>query len=272
MEPTLGISLLWVVFGGTHIGLAAGPIRGRLVARLGEVGFIALFYLVAAASFGLLVAYYAAHRFEGTAGLALASIPVLRATLMVVAIAGLALTAPALVAYPSLPTALFGQPIRAPRGVERITRHPFFAGLALFALAHALLATHLVGTVFFAGFALLSTLGARHQDRKQLARRGTPYADYLAATSTVPFAAIVSGRQRLVWRELPVAALAVGFGIALALRARHDAIFAHGGAWVIGVVVGGGFIAGLNAWRRSHRVAAPTVDIAPAPGTGGVGG
>ncbi len=270
MEPTLGVGLLWVVFGGTHIGLAAGPIRGRLVARLGELGFIAFFYLVAATSFGVLVAYYAAHRFEGTAGLALASIPALCATLMVVAVAGLALTAPALAMYPSLPAALFGPPIGAVRGIERITRHPFFAGLALFALAHALLATRLVGTVFFAGFALLSALGAWHQDIKLLARRGTPYADYLAATSAVPFAAVVSGRQRLVWRELPVAALAVGFGIALALRARHDAIFAHGGAWVIGVVVGGGFIAGLNAWRRSHRVAAPTVDIAHTPGTGGI--
>jgi uncharacterized membrane protein len=272
MEPTLGVGLLWVVFGGTHIGLATGPIRGRLVARLGELGFTAFFYLVASTSFGVLVAYYAAHRFEGTAGLALASIPVMRSILMIVAVAGLALTAPALAVYPRLPTAVFGQPIRTPRGIERITRHPFFAGFALFAVAHALLATRLVGTVFFAGFALLSALGAWHQDLKQLARRGTAYADYLAATSAVPFAAVVSGRQRLVWRELPVAALAVGIGVALALRARHDAIFAHGGAWVIGVVVGGGFIAGLNAWRRSHRVAAPTVDIAPAPGTGEVGG
>lgn len=272
MEPAVGVALCWTIFGGTHIGLAAGWLRGRLVARLGEMGFIAIFYLVASASFGVLVAYYAAHRFEGASGLALASVPVLRWTLMIVAVAGLTLTVPALVEYPRLPAALFGQAILAPRGIERITRHPFFAGLALFALAHALLATRLAGTVFFGGFALLSVIGAWHQDLKLAARRGTPYADYLAATSAVPFAAVVSGRQRLVWRELPVAALALGFGVALALRARHDAIFAHGGVWIIVAVVGGGFIAGLNAWRRSRRGAAPTGGIAHAPGTGQVGG
>ena len=47
MEPALGVALLWAVFGGTHIGLATMPLRGRLVARLGEIGFTALFFLEA---------------------------------------------------------------------------------------------------------------------------------------------------------------------------------------------------------------------------------
>ncbi len=273
MEPALGVALLWAVFGGTHIVLATGPIRGRLVARLGEVGFTAVFYLVASASFALLVAYYAAHRFEGAPGPALASIPALRWTLMIVAVAGLTLTAPALAVYPRLPAALFGQPIRAARGIERITRHPFFAGFALFALAHVLLATRLVGAVFFGGFALLSVVGAWHQDLKLRARRGTPYAEYLAATSAVPFGAVVSGRQRLVWRELPIATLAIGVGLAIALRWWwHAALFAHGGAWIIGVFVVGALIAGLSAWRRSRRVGASGVGIASAAGTGADGG
>ena len=255
MEPTLGVALLWVLFGGTHIGLAAGPIRRRLVARLGEMGFTVLFFLVASAAFGALAAYYAAHRFEGAAGLALANWAVARWVLMIAAVAGLALTAPALVLYPRLPAALFGQSIRSPRGIERVTRHPFFAGLTLFALAHTLLATHLVGAVFFGGFAFLSVVGAWHQDRKLRERRGTAYADYVAATSAVPFAAVVSGRQQLVWSELPLAALVIGFGIAVALRLWHSALFASGGAWIIGVVVGGALAAGLSAWRRSVRVA-----------------
>ena len=55
-----------------------------------------------------------------------------------------------------------------------MTRHPFFVGVALLASAHVLLATRLVGAVFFAGLAALAILGARHQDRKILARRGAP--------------------------------------------------------------------------------------------------
>ena len=57
MEPALGVACLWLLFGGTHIGLGTDAIRGRLVARFGELGFTAGFYLVAAAAFAALVAY-----------------------------------------------------------------------------------------------------------------------------------------------------------------------------------------------------------------------
>ncbi|MGH7963488.1 MAG: NnrU family protein [Candidatus Binatia bacterium] len=254
MESALVVALLWLLFGGTHIGLAAGPIRGRLVARLGEGGFLALFSLVASVLFTVLVMYYAAYRWEGAPGLAVSSLPALRWPLMVFIAIGVVLMIASLAAYSESPYAIFNQTIRSPRGVERITRHPFFAGVALLALAHALLATRLVGTVFFSGLALLAIIGARHQDTKLLVRRGQPYADYLAATSIVPFAAIVSGRQRIVWRELPVGALAAGLVLTFALRAVHDGIFAHGGLWVIVGVLGGAAVATLQSWRRARRV------------------
>jgi uncharacterized membrane protein len=253
-----------VLFGGTHVGLASAPIRGRLVARLGEMGFVVLFYLVAAASFAALVSYYVAHRFEGAPGLGAASIPGLRWALMIAVVAGLTLAVPALGIYPRLPTALFAQPIRSPTGIERITRHPFFAGTALFAIAHALLATHAVGTLFFGALALFTIAGVRHQDVKLLARRGPAYADYLAATSAVPFGAIAAGRQRLVWRELPFGGLLLGVVFALALRTWHDAIVADDGAWIIAAFLGGALIAGGNAWRRARRLRASAVAAADA--------
>jgi uncharacterized membrane protein len=252
MSPEINVATLWLLFGGTHVGLAA--CRHRLVLRLGELGFTAVFYLVASVSFTLLVTYYAAHRFEGLPGPALGGIPWLRWPLMAAIVAGFALIVPALVSYPRLPTALFGQPIRSVRGIEGVTRHPFFAGTALLAVAHALLATRLVGTVFFSGLAALAMLGSWHQDRKLLARRGAAYGEYLSATSAVPFAAIVAGRQALVWRELPIVSTAIGAGLALLLRHAHDALFAGGGAWIAGTVVAGGTIAGLSAWRRSRRL------------------
>lgn len=255
MRPVVVVTLLWLLFGGTHIALAV--LRNRLVPRLGEMGFTVLFYVVAALSFTALVMYYAVHRFEGAAGLALGGSSSLRWTLMGVVALGLALTVPALISYPRLPTALFGQPIRPARGIERITRHPFFAGTALFALAHVLLATRLIGTVFFGGLLALATVGAWHQDRKLLARRGTAYGDYLARTSALPFAAIIGGRQRLVWGELPIMALGLGAVLAIVLRYQHDVLFAHGGAWIAAVFVVGGAVAGLNAWRRARRLAEP---------------
>jgi uncharacterized membrane protein len=197
--------------------------------------------------------------------LALSSSASLRWLLMGVVALGIVLTVPGLISYPRLPNAVFGQPIRTPRGIEKITRHPFFAGTGLFALAHALLATHLVGTVFFAGLLLLVTVGAWHQDRKLLARRGAPYAGYLASTSALPFAAVLSGRQRLTWGDLPIGALAVGLVLVLALRHWHGLLFADRGAWIVGVFVVGALVAGLSALRRSRRLAArPPIEAAAA--------
>jgi len=254
MEPAVAVALLWGIFGGLHIALSAAPIRARLVAHLGEAGFIGLFSLAATLSFGMLVRYYATHRWEGMPSLALGGVAALRWTLMGLVVIGIVLMVAGLAVYPRLPSALFGQPIRTPRGVERITRHPFFAGSALFALAHALLATRLVGAVFAAGLALLAIAGARHQDARLLASRGKPYADYLAATSGVPFLAIVRGHQRLVWRELPAGALAVGLGLAAVLRATHGVLFAAAGLWIVVAVVGGAAIATVQSWRRARRV------------------
>ena len=47
MEPALVVAVLWMLFGGTHIGLATRRVRAALVARLGEGGFTALFSAVA---------------------------------------------------------------------------------------------------------------------------------------------------------------------------------------------------------------------------------
>jgi len=260
MTPALTVALLWAVFAGTHFGLSSDRVRALLTNRIGEFGFLVLFYAVASACLTALVATYTAQRFDGAPGLALASIPALRWLLWTVSAVGFVLAGPTLLVYPRLPTALFAQPSWSPRGIERITRHPFFLGFALFALAHALLATRLVGTVFFGGFAFLTIIGAGHQDRRLLARWGKPYADYLDATSIVPLAAIVAGRQRLVWRELPAEAV-MGIGVALGLRSWHDVILAHRGAWFIGFFIGGSIIFGVSAWRRSRRILACQVEV-----------
>ncbi len=254
MTPAFVVAILWGLFAGTHIGLAA--IRERLVARIGELGFVALFYAVAAATFAALVTYYAGHRFDGAAGLALGRVLALRWLLMVLAVLGIVLSAVALSVYTRLPSALFSHRVHRVRGIERVTRHPFFAGMALLAVAHALLAPHFVGTVFFTGLLLLATLGAWHQDRKLLRARGRAYAEYLTTTSAVPFVAIVARRQVLAWRELPMRALAGGLVLALAAARWHDALFARGGWPMVALVLGGAIIAGVNARRRARRFAA----------------
>lgn len=253
MEPVLGVAVLWLAFAGTHIGLATRRIRGALVGGLGEWGFIGLFSAVASIGFAALVHFYAAHRFAGPPGLALGTTPWLRSVLMAAILLGLVLALASLHSYPASPYALGNALAREPRGLERVTRHPFFVGMAITGGAHALLASRLVGTVFFGALAAYALVGAMHQDRKLLAQRGRPYADYLAATSLLPFGAALTGRRRITWAELPWFALAGGAIVAWVLATVHDSIFAHGGAWVIGVTVGGAAVLAAQSWRKATR-------------------
>lgn len=262
MSSPVLVGMLWVVFGGTHVGLATRQVRTALTRRLGEYGFLALYSLIAAATFAALVVGFADHRWEGPPGLGLSAVPAIHALGMLTIAAGVMLLVAALAAYARLPMALFDQPIRAPRGIEQITRHPFFVGVAMLALAHVLLASHLTATVFFAGLALLSLAGARHQDAKLLAKRGSAYAEYLARTSMLPFAAIVSGRQRLVWSDVPFGPLAVGLASAVALRLGHDSLLAHHGLWLIVAILGGAAVATVQSFRRSRRLSAPVATVA----------
>lgn len=260
MEPAIGVGLAWSLFGGTHLGLASRGIRESLVRRFGEWGFMTLFSIVASASFALLVGYYATHRFEGVAGPALGDVPVIRWALSALVVVGLVLIALSLWSYPTSTYATSERSrIRPPRGVDRITRHPFFAGMTMLALAHMLLASRLVGVVFFGGFLLLSTLGPAHQRRKLLARHGEPFRDYLGATSAVPLAAVVAGRQKLVWKEIPLGAVAAGLALASLLATFHADIFAFGGVYVIATFVGGAGILLLLTWRRDLRARASPV-------------
>lgn len=256
MEHVLGVALFWLAFAGTHVGLATSRVRAALVARLGMWGFIGVFSLVASITYGALVHDYALHRLEGPPGLGLGEIAWLRSVLIAVAVVGVVLATASLYGYPASPYALGNERAREPRGLDRITRHPFFVGVALFGAAHALLASRLVGTVFFGALAIYSILGSAHQDRKLLRLRGQAYGDYLARTSLVPFAAIAAGRQRIAWEELSWIGLGGGVVVAWLLRTVHDSIFAHGGAWVIAATIGGAALAAFQSWRRATRQAA----------------
>src|SRR6185369_13242236 len=87
--------------------------------------------------------------------------PALRSVLAAVVVAGIVLVVAGVVPYPRSAYALFRttSPLE-PRGMERITRHPFFAGTAIVGIAHALLAHRMTGVVFFGGLAIFALAGA----------------------------------------------------------------------------------------------------------------
>jgi uncharacterized membrane protein len=258
----LRVALAFALFAAAHAGLAWPPVRQRLVARLGPWRFTALFTGVAWLTFGAAVSTYASHAGEGPAGPALGAHTVARVLLVGTIAAGWMLMTGAFAGYLGSPYTPAGVSVSEPRGLARVTRHPFLVGAALFGGAHALLATRLVGAVAMGCFGAFALLGALLQDRKLLALRGEPFARYLAKSSMVPFAAIVAGRQRLVPGELPYGTLVAGLAIAWGLRAVHGHVFDHGGAYVIAVIVVGPLLILVGEWRRDRRARPLTPTVA----------
>jgi len=239
------------VFFGSHVAMGLEPVRARLGPRL----HVFAYGLVAWVTFTALCAVYASLRFTGAPGPSLATHPV-RPVLFACSVVGVVFMVVGAIGYPRAPMRVLQTRTSEPAGVQRITRHAIFVGLVLWGGAHALLSTHLTGTVFFGGLGLQAGLGAWLQDRKLLARRGEPYRALCAATSTVPFVAVLQGRQRLVLRELPLLGLGVAFGLlaAWALRLLHPDLFAwHGLGLALFVIVGSSLISIGALWPDERR-------------------
>ena len=254
MDPSINVVLLWALFAGTHAGLTTDRPRTFLVNRLGEWAFTGVFSVVALTTYALLIRYFAVHRFEGVAGPALGTTPVVGWALFALSAFGAALMSLSLFDYPVSAHAIGARRREyVPRPIERISRHGFFAGLAILGLAHALLASRLVGSVFFGCLVLFTWLGSLHQDGRLLAARGDVHQRYLASTSTLPFAAVMAGRQSLDLRSIPLVAWLAALLAPVLLRTCHDSIFAADGAYVIGVTGGGAALATLQSWRVQQR-------------------
>ncbi len=213
------------LFPATHILLSHGRLRAALVAALRPRGFRVVYSLVALVTLGGAAVAYWGHTRTGPRlwelphGVALGVAVPLTALAFFLLFQSLATPSPA----GMIPAR------KEVRGVLRITRHPMNMGLAAWGLAHAVASGYLSEVAFFGSFVVLGLLGVVHQDRRLLRDRGEGYRAFVAATSVVPFVAVLQRRTALAARELSlpmaVAALAVGaaafwfhgvlFGVAL---------------------------------------------------------
>ena len=224
MSAAFWIAFWLGMFAGTHMVLSSLPLRGTLIARLGEQTFVRLYSLVALATFIPLVWVYLGNRHAGGVMWNLAAAPGVRLLAVALSVLGIATIAGG-VLHPS--PALVGiKQAWGARGLTRITRHPLFMGIALWALSHLLLNGFLTDVLFFGGLLAFSLAGAAHQDARKRATEEERLGQFFAESSFWPFAAIIAGRNRLIWRELPWIALAIGAAVALGIYALHPWAFA----------------------------------------------
>jgi uncharacterized membrane protein len=207
----------------SHFGLSTGSLRGVLIGRMGTVAFTLAYSAITLAAFAwLIIAYRHAPvvvLWVAPVGVKVGLLPVLLVATFL-AVAGLTTPNPSIVSLDGL--------LERPdvvRGILRVTRNPFLWGAGLFALGHAIMAGHVSGVLAFGSVAFLALAGAPILDAKKARGHGRKWDAFASQTSSIPFLAIVQGRQRLVWREIGLWRSALAVGIFVAALLLHEALF-----------------------------------------------
>lgn len=220
------LAIASLAFLATHLLPSSLTLRPHLVQLLGENGYLAAYSLLALATFGWLAFAYwqAPHTLMVWNPGLLHFVPLL---LMPFAfwfiICGVTGPNPTSVKQEQKLTEA-----ESASGMLRVTRHPLQWGIALFAFGHLLANGDLASLIFFGSFVLLATLGMLHIDQRKTATLGEPWQRFIGATSTLPFGAILTGRNRFVFSEVG------GWRLLLAGVIYLLLLFAH--RWLFGVI------------------------------------
>ncbi len=169
-----------IAFVGTHF-LLAHPLRAPLVARLGAGGFAGVYSLVAAVTLGWAVVEWRRAPVDVWWTVPGWVWPVAAVVMLVASILFVGS-----VATPN-PALMGGKTDGAPRGIQRITRHPMMWAFALWAVVHAAVGGTGRDIALSSGILVLALVGARLQDGKKRQQMGAAWTAHEAATSFVPF-------------------------------------------------------------------------------------
>ena len=219
MKDTAIVVVLLLLFASSHMLLSSRIIRARLVAQLGDQRFRAAYSTVALAFFAPLVYYYLTHRHAGALLWSAPDSVAVEFLLVFVNVIGFVLLV-AGVMTPS-PASLTGAPRDEPGGAQRITRHPVFMGMGIWALAHVISNGHASDVAFFGGIVVFVLVGSWHQDQRKLAEGDKRFERFHATTAFLPF----TGREALRGlMELPPLAVVIGVVVAMIARYLHPSI------------------------------------------------
>jgi len=123
-----------------------------------------------------------------------------------------------------------------PRGLTRITRHPLILPVVPWGLATSyLLGGHPADFILFGGLSVYAIAGCACQDLRIINKEGSvgtvfdptmsqkvegQLENFFSATSFVPFAAIIDGRQSLetVLKEFPIVPFLLGFPVGIVIE------------------------------------------------------
>jgi uncharacterized membrane protein len=223
MDPVAKIALWTGLFVGMHFVLSSGPVRGWLVRVMGEQPFRGIYSVVALGTFIPMVEAFGHNKHAGAMLWNLRADGVVRALTWLLMFAALILIVAGLL-NPN-PGAIGAPSKSRPTGILKVTRHPSFVAFVLFGVGHLLMNGWTGDVIFFGGFVVLGVLGGIHQDRRKLRQLGAPYREFLAATSFIPGAALMSQRAEWSRGDTPWAAVGAGLAAGILLVTFHPMMF-----------------------------------------------
>lgn len=193
----LSLLLAATFFLGLHFGVAGTALRPQLIERFGKRIYHAAFGSLSLLGLAWLFHAYRAAPYVETWGL-LPGVKPLAALMM---LAAFLLGVPSLLA---LRQDIRPEEAEPARGWQRVTRHPVLTALALWSTSHLLANGDLAALILFGSLLALTLIGGRSVVAKRRDTLSEHWASYAAATSAIPFQAIVQGRNRFVWQEIRV--------------------------------------------------------------------
>ncbi len=218
MTLLLLAALVWI---GVHVGIAGTGVRNLVAARIGETPFRGLFSVLSIAAIVFLVRAWSMSPTEP-----LWFTPDWLRWILVVAMLPAFLLFVASVSQPN-PT-MIGPPgatARPPRGMTRVTRHPMLWSFAIWGAVHVIGNGDTASIVFFGAFLITALAGMPSIDAKLARRDPATWQALSAATSIVPFGAIVAGRNLFVPREIGGLTPAIAVVAWVALLLLHPVLF-----------------------------------------------
>jgi len=210
-----------IVFVGAHLVLSSHPIRGFLVAKIGERPFTGLYSAIVAMPFIWMIAAY---RRAPTDYLWIAPTGIKHITLTVMIVAAILGVAAVSRNNPAVAGAAPPRLEDGLKGIFRITRHPFMWGVTLWAITHVMATGDAASIILFGGLATLAIVGTLHSDRRKRRQFGLAWDIYARQSSHLPFLAIAQGRTRLVWSEIGWRPVILGLALYLVLLILHEPV------------------------------------------------
>ncbi|WP_293907804.1 NnrU family protein [Phenylobacterium sp.] len=210
-----------------HLLVSGTRVRDALTGRIGQGAYTGLFSLGSVAGLAWLGFGFAAARGQGWNAVYWTLTPATRDVQIGVQLAAMLLIVPGLTTPNPTSVAQEGALDRPDvvKGMLRITRHPFLWGVAVWAAGHLLVNGDRASIVLFGSMLALALFGTASIDAKRRRALGATWDAFAAQTSSVPFGAILGGRQKLSLGEIGWWRIVLAVAVWAALAWGHPYLF-----------------------------------------------